>query len=123
MANGSSGESTLPTVTPQIVEKPETGLVPQAQAQPVVGLFSNQRIFVSAPQYHWHVQGGMGADDEAKQHIVALVQRLHQIGHWTEEREMELWHRLSNAADLLGVECQLAKSQELWETEYNKIYC
>ena len=102
MANGSNGESTLPMVTPQIVEELETGLVPQAQAQPVAGLFGDQRIFVNAPQYHWHVQGAVGADDEARQHIVALAQRLHQFGHRTEERELELWHRLSNAADGLG---------------------
>ena len=33
---------------------------------------------------------------------------------------MELWHRLSNAADWSGVERRLAKSQEMWESEYNK---
>ena len=66
MANGSNGESTLPMVTSQIVEEPETGLVPQAQAQPVARLFGDQCIFVNAPQYHWHVQGAVGADDEAR---------------------------------------------------------
>ena len=66
----------------------------------IVGLFSDPRIFVSALQYHWHVQGVVGADDEAKHHIDALVQRLHQFGHRTKEREMELWHRLSSAMDL-----------------------
>ena len=49
MANGSNGESTLPMVAPQIVEEPKMGLVPQAQAQPVAGLFGDQRIFVNAP--------------------------------------------------------------------------
>ena len=77
MANGSNGESTLPMVTSQIVEESEMGLVPHAQAQPVVGLFIDQRIFVNAPHYHWHVQGAVGADDEARQHIAALAQRLH----------------------------------------------
>ena len=104
MANGSNGESTLPMVTPQIVEEPETGLVPQAQAQSVAGLFGDQRIFMNAPQYHWQVQGVVGADDEARQHIVALAQRLHQFGHPTEERELELWHWLSHAADVPWVE-------------------
>ena len=33
---------------------------------------------------------------------------------------MELWHWLSNTVDLPRVERQLAKIQELWETEYNK---
>ena len=66
MANGNNGEFTLPMVAPQIVEEPKTGLVRQAQAQPVAGLFCDQRIFVIAPQYHWHVQGVVGADDEAR---------------------------------------------------------
>ena len=52
MANGCNGESILPMVTPQIVEEPEMGLVLQAQAQPVAGLFGDQHIFVNAPQYH-----------------------------------------------------------------------
>ena len=62
----------------------------------------------------------MGADDEARQHIVALAQKLHQFGHRTEERELELWHRLSHATDALGLERRLATAQELWESEYNK---
>ena len=62
----------------------------------------------------------MGADDEARQHIVALAQRLHQFGHRTEERELELWHRLGNVADVAGVEHRLAIAQETWESEYNK---
>ena len=62
----------------------------------------------------------MGADDEARHHIDALRQRLHQFGHQIEEREMELWHRLSSAMDLPGVERQLARNQEIWEAKYNK---
>ena len=41
MANGSNGESTLPMVTPQIMEEPETGLVLQAQVQLIAGLFGD----------------------------------------------------------------------------------
>ena len=48
-ANGSNGEATLLVVTPQVVEEPETGLVPQAQAQLVARLFGDHRIFVNAP--------------------------------------------------------------------------
>ena len=33
---------------------------------------------------------------------------------------MELWHRLSNVANVAGVERQLAIAQETWESEYNK---
>ena len=70
------------------MEELETGIVPQAQTQPVAGLFGDQQISMNAPQYHWHVQGAMGADAEARQHIVALAQRLHQFGDGTKEREM-----------------------------------
>ena len=48
------------------------------------------------------------------------MQRLHQFGHRIEERELELWHRLSNVADVPGVERRLATAQEMWESEYNK---
>ena len=30
-----------------------------------------------------------------------------------------MWHRLSDAANWSGVEHRLAKSQEMWESEYN----
>ena len=73
MANGSNGESTLQVVTPQVIEEPVMGLAPQAQEQPVASLFDDRRIFVNAPQYHWHVQGAVGADEQAKWHIVALA--------------------------------------------------
>ena len=49
MANGTNGESTLPVVTPEVVEEPEMELVPQAQAQPIAGLFGDQRIFCKCP--------------------------------------------------------------------------
>ena len=42
MANGSNGETSLPVVTPQVVDEPEMGLVPQAQARPVARLFGDQ---------------------------------------------------------------------------------
>ena len=31
-----------------------------------------------------------------------------------------MWHRLSHAVDVLGVERRLVTAQELWESEYNK---
>ena len=61
-------------------------LIPQAQAQPVAGLFGDQRILVIGPLYHWNVKGATGADDKARQHVVALAQRLNQFGHHTKER-------------------------------------
>ena len=63
MANGSNGESTLQVVTPQAIDEPEVGLIPQMQTQPVAPLFDDRRIFVSAPQYHGHAQGAVGTDE------------------------------------------------------------
>ena len=54
--------------------------------------------------------GCLGADDEARQLIVALVQSLHQFGNRVEEREIELWHRLSNATNVPRVEPLLARN-------------
>ena len=31
-----------------------------------------------------------------------------------------MWHRLSNAANVPGVERRLATAQKMWESEYNK---
>ena len=50
MANGGNGESTLQVVTPQAIDEPKVGLIPQMQIQPVAPLFGDRRIFVSAPQ-------------------------------------------------------------------------
>ena len=49
MVKGSNGETTLAVATPEVVDKPEMGLVPQAQPQLVAGLFGDQRIFASVP--------------------------------------------------------------------------
>ena len=51
MANGSYGESKLQVVTPQVLEEPKMGLIPQAQVQLVASLFGDQRIFLNAPLY------------------------------------------------------------------------
>ena len=89
------------------------------ETQPVASLFGDQRIFLNAPQYHWHVQGAVGADEEARQHIVALAQRLHQFGHRTKEREMELWHQLGGTVALPEMEQRLTNYQQLMENEYD----
>ena len=42
----------------------------------------------------------MGAGQEARQHLVAPAQRLHEFSHSTEEDKLELWHQLNEAMDL-----------------------
>ena len=54
--NGSNGVPTLSAVVPSAVEEPEASLLPQIALQrPSKDLFSDQRIFLHAPQYHWHI--------------------------------------------------------------------
>ena len=75
---------------------------------------------MSAPQYHWHAQGAVGTDEEARQHVVALGQRLHEFGQRTEAREMELWHQLGHAAQLSEVEQRMANSRQEMANEFDR---
>ena len=66
-----------------------------------------------------HVQGTVGVDEEARQHIVALAQRLHEFNHRTKERELELWYWLGGIVELVNVEQRLANLQQLMANEYD----
>ena len=85
--NGSNGVPTLSVVVPSVVEEPEASLVPQIALQPPSeDLFGDQRIFSHAPQYHWHIQGVAGVDDEARQRVVTLAEQMYRFGHRTKAR-------------------------------------
>ena len=93
--SGSNGAPTIPALVPYAIVEPEASLVPQTTLQrPNENLFGDQRIFLHAPQYHWHIQGVVGVDEEARQQVVALAEQLYRLGHRTEAREMELWGRV-----------------------------
>ena len=119
MASGNDSNG-VPVVTPQQIEEPETGLVPQEPRPLARDLFGDQRIFVNAPQYHWHVQGAVAADDEARQQIVALAQQVYQFGHRTEERELEIWRRLGGTAEIVEVHQLLANLDKRMQDETTK---
>ena len=89
----SNGTPAVAPVVPYAVEEPGTSLVPQEEHPPQEALFADRRIFVHAPQYHWHDyhQGAMDVDQDARTHIVELATRLHEFGQRTEAREMQLW--------------------------------
>ena len=113
MGNGSNGVSAVPEVVPYAIEEPETSLVPQtALPRPSGDLFGGQRIFLHAPQYHWHVQGAAGVDDEARQQVVALAEQMYRFGHRTEAREMELWGRVQNTMESSGIHQLLAQLEQ-----------
>ena len=48
---------------------------------------SGARIFVHAPQYHWHTSGTGGIDQEARERLVALEALVGRFGQQTEDRE------------------------------------
>ena len=52
----------------------------------------------------------MGADEEARGHIAAFGQRLHEFHHQTKEHELELWDQRSKAMDLPRMELLMAKN-------------
>ena len=116
--SGSNGAPAVTAVVPHSVEEPEASLVPQTMMQrPSEELFGGQRIFLHAPQYHWHVQGAVGVDDEARQQVVALAEQLYQFGHRTEAREMDLWGRLQNMMETSGVHQLVAQLEQTMQAE------
>ena len=93
MGSQSNNTLSIAPIVPYAVEEPGTSLVPQEVHPPQEALFSDKRIFVHAPQFHWHNygQGAMYVDRDAKNQIMTLADRLHEFGRWTEAHEMELW--------------------------------
>ena len=53
------------------------------------------RIFIQAPQYHWHTVASAGTDAEARERLVALERQVFAFGRQTEEREAELLARIA----------------------------
>ena len=90
-----SQSNDLPAVAPVVpttVEEPGTSLVPQEVHPPQEALFSDRRIFVHMPQFHWHDygQGAMDVDRDARNQIMDLADLLHTFGCGTEACDMEL---------------------------------
>ena len=53
------------------------------------------QIFIQAPQYHWHIVTLAGTNVEAREHLVALKQKVFAFGQQIEEREAELLARIA----------------------------
>ena len=74
---------------------------PQALEQPIQ-LFDGSRIFVHAPQFHWHAaatEGIPAVDQEARDHLVSIADLLDQFGRRTELQEEEVWARSEHTAE------------------------
>ena len=104
MSNGARYTSDLVPVEAPQIESEERGLVPQSPQdimaslpmgleaeRPAHPLFDGWRIFVNAPQYHWHVYGAEGVDRQARDYLTALAVQMHEFGCRTEGWEQELW--------------------------------
>ena len=48
------------------------------------------RIFIQAPQYHWHTVASIGIDAKVQERLVALEQKVFAFGRQAEERKAEL---------------------------------
>ena len=65
-------------------------------------LFDGSRIFVHAPQFHWHAaatEGIPAVDQEARDRLVSIADLLDRFGRRTELREEELWARAERTAE------------------------
>ena len=81
----------------------------------------DQCIFVNAPQYHWHVQGGVGADDEGQVAHCCLGTEV--ISFWSPdrgERTGDVAPPKQRSKLVLGWSANFLEAQEMWESEYNK---
>ena len=95
-------EEETPLSAPQLGDE-ERGLIPRAPTalQPQLPLdlashvptgsgnplFNGRRIFINAPQYHWHTHGAEGVDTQARDHLTALAKQLFEFGRRSENRE------------------------------------
>ena len=77
MLNGHNGDAPPQPVLP-VVEEPETDVIQSAVGPSGSGdvTLGGARIFIQAPQYHWHTVALVGIDAEARERLVALVQRV-----------------------------------------------
>ena len=96
MGSQSNGLPAIAPVVPSAIEEPGSSLVPQEVHPPQEALFGDTRIFIHAPQFHWHDYGPetMDVDRDARNQIMDLADLLHTFGRRTEAREMELWGRV-----------------------------
>ena len=88
MLNGHNGDVPPPPVLP-VVEEPKAGVVQVVAAPSGLGGVNprGSRIFIQAPQYHWHTVALAGTNAEARECLVALEQKvLHSGGRQRRER-------------------------------------
>ena len=81
MLNGHNGDVPPQPALP-VVEEPETEVIQAAVAPGGLGDVApgGSCIFIQAPQYHWHTVTLAGTDAEAREHLVALEQKVYAFG-------------------------------------------
>ncbi len=94
--NGDPSQALVPVVP--TVEEPgeQTGALQAADLSFPIDTVaqSGARIFVHAPQYHWHTSGTGGIDQEARERLVALEALVDCFGWQIEDREEMLASRV-----------------------------
>ena len=96
MQNGHNGDVPPQPAVP-VVEEPGTEVIQAAAVPGGSGDITpgGSRIFIQAPQYHWHTVASAGTDAEARERLVALERQVFAFGRQTEEREAELLARIA----------------------------
>ena len=119
--NGDPSQALVPVV-PRVEEPKEQTVALQAADLSFLEdtiAQSGARIFVHAPQYHWHTSGTGGIDQEARECLEALEAWVDRFGQQTEDREEMLasYVDAEGAASAQG----LAEFQEFRETWIGEI--
>ena len=81
MLNGHNGDvppqPAIPVVEEPEIEVIQTGAAPSGSGDVTPG---GSRIFIQAPQYHWHTVASAGTDAEARERLVALERQVFVFG-------------------------------------------
>ena len=96
MLNGHNGDVPPQPAIP-VVEEPETEVVQTTATPSGSGDMTprGSRIFIQAPQYHWHTVASAGTNAEAGERLVVLERQVFAFGRQIEEREAELLARIA----------------------------
>ena len=94
--NGHNGDVPPQPILP-MVEEPKIDVVQSAAVLSGLGEFApgGPCIFILALQYHWHSVTMSGTDVEAREHLMALKQKVFTFMQQAEEREAELMAQIA----------------------------
>ena len=122
--NGDLSLGLVPAV-PRIEEPEDPTLALQATdpSFPIdTATHSGARIFIHAPQYHWHTSGIDGIDQEARERLVALEALVNHFGRQTEQWEEQLANRMDTEGAIRAQgQAEFEEFRATWIEEIEKV--